>query len=626
MFFYNYSSQRITVLVTILVVTVAFYYPALSSPFIFDDFYNLSGLGELKEKGYLYYLLNSSFAGPTGRPLSLFTFALQHEAWPHSPFMFKSGNLAIHLLNGVLVWLICEQFLKYRQGTDSHKLLITGLATAIWLLHPMQLTTVLYTVQRMTQLSCLFSLLAVWCYLLARENTVKKESIYSYVILAIAVLVPMLLGVLSKENAILVLPLLAVMEYTILQASNRPRYWNRWALVVIGVPMLVVVTYLASRFSVIASSFHFRDFTMTERLMTQPAVLLTYLKNILVPGYGAFTLYHDDFPISRGWLEPWYTLPAILAVLSLVILSIWQIRKLPVMGFALLWFFTAHLLESTYLNLELYFEHRNYLPSVSVCFGLAVGLVWTFGKLRGTYLPVAIASLYILLVLSVLFLESSLWNKPAVQASEWARLHPYSVRSQNYLGNLYLSIGDYDNARKVYVRMEKNSPDVLFPVLQQQRITSCRESDIQNLTSWDRTIEKSASARPIGLEIVALLDVFMLESLKGKCRDGTLAYIEGLLHILIENKHYVFVRSYLFEFLAIIALHQQDYSNALQYIDNSILAKARAETQLFRLSLLERMNRMDLVDMTFEDLEREAANNPVKQLILEQIKNEYYKQ
>ncbi len=607
-------------------IAVLMYFLPLHSPFIFDDFYNLSGLSDVEEKGYLYFLLNSGFSGPTGRPVSLISFALQHDAWPQNPFQFKLVNLLIHLANAVLVWTLFNLLLKSFGHASSQRLLIVTVTTAIWLLHPIQLTSVLYTVQRMTLLSCFFSLITVLAYLHTRQRIITRESVTNYLLLTFAVMIPATLGVLAKENAVLVLLLIAVIEFSLLANDVRPRYWKRWASLVLGLPLLLLVVYMASQFSNTVSSYHFRDFSMTERLLTQPVVLLAYLKDIVIPTYGAFTLYHDGFPVSRSLLQPWYTLPCSLVLLLFISTAVYYRKRYSIFSFVILWFIAAQLLESTYLNLELYFEHRNYLPSISICFGIAFLLVSVSNRIKHVRLRALVPFVYLAIVTIVLFLESSLWHKPLLQANEWVSHHPRSIRSHNYLGNLYLGMGDFDKARQVFADMDSIKPDLLMPVLQVQRINSCRPHEGQSDIDWQATMQRAELAKPISLEITALLDVLLLESLKNQCVPGTLQKLDQLLQILVKNRNFVFIRSYLYEFLAIISMSQQRFVNAYKHIENSILAESRVETQVLRLRILERLGQDDLIRKTLDTLERNAGQNPRKRLALEQIRDNYLKQ
>ena len=144
---------QLPLLFTFFCLTVLVYWAGLDSHFILDDFYNLQGLVDVEEHGYLYYVFTNGFAGASGRPISLFSFALQYASWPDSPFNFKLINLVIHLANGLLIYIISGFLWRQTGQRKENALLFQIIVTGLWLLHPIHTNTVLYAVQRMTQLS-----------------------------------------------------------------------------------------------------------------------------------------------------------------------------------------------------------------------------------------------------------------------------------------------------------------------------------------------------------------------------------------------------------------------------------------------------------------------------------------
>src|SRR5690606_5451195 len=78
-----------------------------------------------------------------------------------------------------------------------------GTVAATWLLHPLLVSTVLYAVQRMAQLSTFFTLLALLAWLKARTAD-KPRSFYFFGWFVMPAM--SLLAMLSKENGAL-LPL-----------------------------------------------------------------------------------------------------------------------------------------------------------------------------------------------------------------------------------------------------------------------------------------------------------------------------------------------------------------------------------------------------------------------------------
>ncbi|MEX2352770.1 MAG: hypothetical protein WD709_01190, partial [Gammaproteobacteria bacterium] len=261
-------------------VTVAVYYPGLGSNFVLDDVNNLGGLGSVSERGILHYLA-TGFAGPSGRPLSLLSFAVQHGAWPDNPFAFKVVNLFIHLLCGGLIFLICRRVTQYLKFSKREGLFFSFFVGAVWLLHPIQLTTVLYVVQRMTQLSALFVLLGVYLYLLMRERDIQGKHTVSPPVMGLGIWGCTLLAILAKENGILLLLFIPVISSTLL--ANKPaselKKWNR---VILGFPLVIFALYLIVTFESIRSSYGFRPYNMGERLLTEAVVVLDYLKSILL--------------------------------------------------------------------------------------------------------------------------------------------------------------------------------------------------------------------------------------------------------------------------------------------------------------------------------------------------------
>jgi len=326
-----------TGLILLLGLTVVIYFPALSSAFQLDDVNNLGGLAAVHENGILYFIFSGS-AGPTGRPLSLFTFALQYTAWPDNVFAFKAVNLAIHLACGGLIFLICRKFAGYLKFNRGEKLTFSLVVTALWLLHPMQLTTVLYVVQRMTQLATFFILLGVFLYLHIRESYLRERQLKYLVWLGLAVWGCTLLGVLSKENGILLPLLLWVINITLLAGSTEDPVIQKWNRIFLGIPLAALIIYLAAGFDTVLSSYHLRPFSMTERLMTEAVILTEYLQHIVVPYPGAFSIYHDDFPVSHGLLSPPWTLGAIIIITFLIVAAVSYRKKLPVFSFTIFWF------------------------------------------------------------------------------------------------------------------------------------------------------------------------------------------------------------------------------------------------------------------------------------------------
>ena len=596
----------------LLLLTVCCYAIGLDSGFYLDDFGNLSELAEVENNGFFYYVF-SGFAGPSGRPLSLLTFALQYPAWPDYPAAFKAVNLALHCANGILVWLISSRLIALLEPDRGRRRLFVCFTTAMWLLHPLQLSTVLYVVQRMTLLSALFTLAGIWAYLCYRDEVIQRPGPRAYLKFMAPVALCLVLAILAKENGILLLLYIIVIEKT-LYASRGAAGLKNGLLLVLALPLLALLVYLLRDLDGLITSYEFRPFTLAERLLTQPSVLLVYLKNILLPMYGAYGLYHDDFPVSAGLLAPPYTLIAIAALLLLFLAGLRYRKSAPVLGFAVLWFLAGHVLEASFVNLELYFEHRNYLPLLGVLFGLNY-LLLKFIKRRRYRLSAGLAGLvYGALVMGAFYLEVTLWSEPRLQALEWARNQPASERVLTNLAYELADSGQYEQVIEVYNRLEQLKPDHIYPAIVKLWIESCAGQRAAPPGAWEALLAKAKRARAESFLTLTSLDGFSADIISDKCWPGDHENMEKLLSILIKNHNFNFIRAFLYEFSAALQAHKEQYDQALAYIDQALALDGKPSNYVYKINLLRGMGRYDEAERVKQAFRESLKSRPRRYL------------
>lgn len=435
------------------------YWRGMSGTFVFDDWSNLALLGHYgvinsPEKFWLY--LTSGFSGPTGRPLSHLSFLLDARTWPADPWPFKRTNLVIHLLTGWVLWGLLRQLLLAMGTPAQRSTTVALLASALWLLHPMWVSTTLYAVQRMAQLSALFSLLGLWWYAWARNYFAPRASVGLCVHTVLAVWGCGALAVLSKENGALLPLLVLVLEGTVLAAQRQPAVatagFRVWLALCVGLPAAAVLGYwLWQAPSLWAGDAGARAFTPYERLLTQGRVLWDYVAALALPKPGGGSLYNDAVVPSAGLWAPWYTALAWVAWAVVGYLAVLWRTRYPLAAAAVLFFLVGHLLESTYIQLELYFEHRNYLPAALL--GLPVAaLLWPAQPVPGR--PWwsdrhVLAVLLLLGLAAVTAQRASVWGQPFVQALRWVQEQPRSPRALHHLSNYWQRTGHLEEAARL---------------------------------------------------------------------------------------------------------------------------------------------------------------------------------
>lgn len=361
-------------LLLILLACIWAYLPGLTGPFLFDDSVHIQKNTQLHitdlSAESLSRAWHSSYLGGTGsRPLAQVTFGINHVLGGLDTRYFKATNLALHVAAGLFVFVLTRllaSILSRELPEAVDPAWPALLATALWLLHPLNLSPVLYIVQRMTILSALFVVAGLIFHAKGRLEMSNGHSRGFW--LALAGFPIALLGVLAKETAALYPLLVLVLEWTLLR--NLEGRNRRLLITLVGIaPLAVGAVYLATHTGHL--SYSKRDFTLAERLLTESRVLWDYLQWLAVPDLSKLGFYHDDIVVSRSLLSPWTTLPAVLSWLILIPAALLAARRWPVASFSVLFFLAGQAMESSIFPLELVFEHRNYLPVLGPIFGLA---------------------------------------------------------------------------------------------------------------------------------------------------------------------------------------------------------------------------------------------------------------
>jgi hypothetical protein len=415
-------------IVLLLAIGGAVYYGGLAGDFVFDDRPNIVENTTLRLfDGSFSSLIAASKGGeasPSGRPLSMASFALNLHFLGADPFYFKLVNLLIHLANGILVFVLARQLWPLFTNGDKSTIAATWIA-AVWLLHPINLTPVLFVVQRMTSLAAFFTLAALCLYLYGRQNAGSR----GWIAIAVGLLVCWPTAILFKETALLLPLFILICEWLVLDGFRLVPRRISWPIALIL--SLLFASILAVKWDMVAGGFSFREFGPVERLLTEGRVLWFYLLQLFLPWPDFFSLYHDDFPISRGLLSPPQTLWAIVGWAILIALAIRFRQRSPLFAFAVAWFLAAHALESTFLPLEIAYEHRNYLASLGIQLWLAALLFPPQARQQGKIPKLVLAASFVFFCALVTTLRAHQWGDEYRRTQLEAAIHPNSARA-NY--------------------------------------------------------------------------------------------------------------------------------------------------------------------------------------------------
>lgn len=565
--------QKIAVLAVVVLLLFGgwlAYQPALGGSFLLDDVANLSELQNIDNAKSALRFVFAGSAGPVGRPLALASFLPQASSWDDGAKPFLAANIFLHLLNALLVGTFLYQLTVIRKADPRDARLVAVAAMAFWLFMPLLASASLMVVQRMTTLSATFVMVGLNAYLCARKSTVTSEN-RALAAMTLALLVPGALSVLCKENGVLLPVLVLVMELTLLSRREGIRYakWRNWVRIALVLPMLVVVSYLAMRVPYSEELVLRRDYTVWERLMTQSRVLWEYLLNAFVPRPGHFGPYHDAYPVARNLLAP-LTLLAVLGWIAAFLLSMAWRHRHPVVAFAVLWFLAGHLLESTTIPLELYFEHRNYIPIIGPVFALFYMTLQAPNQYR---LIVRVGlSFYILVNALFLFSQASMWGNPQVSARFWHMQFPNSVRAATSLATEQLSLEGPAGTSSTLREFSEKHPKhgyIRIPDLTLSCIIAPEGEHSSIVQALRTTLPEVAFSYTAGRMLSELAETTM----GGKCRSVDNHIVEDLAEKLLSNRRYkrdAVYNQFHHQIMAQLARSRGDIDTTIEHLHRAI--------------------------------------------------------
>lgn len=582
-------------IVASLIATLLIYAQGLKGGFLFDDWANLPALGAQgpidNGAAFLRYI-TSGTADPTGRPLALLSFLWDAHDWPASPAPFKRTSLLIHLANGLLLSGLLWRLGGILMLERRERAISAWLGGALWMLHPLFVSTVLYVVQREAMLPATFALLAMHAWLTGRHRFAKDSGGKAWTVVGIGLCTA--LAFLSKANGALVPLLVLVIECCLPPLKSNGRHYRRWLLSTCA-PWIVAVAlgllWFACR-GIDNASPSYRGWSIGQRLLTEPTILWTYLGQLALVVRISGSVFHDQYPAASSLFDPLWTLPAI-AALGVVIFLAWRYRKrYPVAAMAVLFFFAAHLVESTSIPLELYFEHRNYLPSALLFWPLGLALC----KLRRPAAGPVVGVLIIFAMGTITLSLTTLWGNPMAQALTWAADAPGSARAQTYAAQMEADAGF---PRRGLQRLEPHRSDFAAEPQVALAIVDLRCQlgmvDAADIAFAERSLQMTP--RDPGKLLLSWFSPAIALAQGGHCHGLDAAALEHMLDLTTTNPHITALPGRMQDIEHIrgeLALSRGDAALALAHFDAALRLSPSPQTALEQAAALGRANAPEL--------------------------------
>jgi protein O-mannosyl-transferase len=543
-----------------LCFTIFVYSPGLSGGWLFDDYPNIvDNPGVQPQHANLASLVRAVLSSPASdfkRPIASLSFALNYLAAGLDPFWMKLTNLVIHLINGLLVFLLSRILLSqvkpYAESTRRD--IAAALIAASWLLLPINLTAVLYVVQRMESMANVFVLIGLIGYVAGRlrmlqsataiassksissfSTTLPSSTSGAFICCLLSISLATTIGVFAKETAAM-LPLYALLiEWALFgfrAADKKPdtRIITLF-LVVLVLPLIIGSAFILPG-QIKPAAWETRDFTLSTRLLSEARIVVDYIRWTLLPTPGALSFYHDNFLASAGLLSPWSTLASLIILVCLTGFAVWLRPRLPLAALGVGLFLGCQLLTATILPLELIYEHRNYFASFGLLLAVVPPLV-IFAQVPGVtsdtkkpvlplFCGILLGGLLLLWTGETTFTAVA-WGDPMRLAENLASRAPDSPRAQYELGRTYIIYSGYDPnspyTQLAYAPLARSAALPGSSILPEQALIFMNSRMHLPLKDawWDSMIAK-LKARPSGIQDDSSLAALVSCATDGSCQ------------------------------------------------------------------------------------------------------------
>jgi tetratricopeptide (TPR) repeat protein len=416
------------------------YCNSFTKAMIFDDHVWITNNPTLRS---LSTFLNSEWV--YSRPLISWSLFLNYQLGRLAPFGYHLFNLAVHLAAGALLYLALRRAVSTIWPEAAGDVALA--ASLLWVVHPLQTQSVTYIIQRCESLMGLFFLLSFYL----AQRGLDARTAWPWHLGAV-------LAALASQSCKEVAPAipLVVMAYDWVFAPGpvlgilRRRWLLYVGLFAATWGLFLALTLMPSS-SPVSAGFALRKYTPLEYLFTQPGVILHYLRLCIWPYPQALDL--SDWPVARA-SSNW--LPQGLAIVALVLVTLWALWRRWWPGMLGAWFFFILGPTSSIVPIaDLAFEHRMYLSLASVTTLAAVLGRWLLGPGKG--------GVALLVATSALILATLARNE-AYRSAEafWAdnvQARPSNTRAMTALASTLQSRGKLSEALDWTDEAERINPN-----------------------------------------------------------------------------------------------------------------------------------------------------------------------
>jgi tetratricopeptide (TPR) repeat protein len=561
----NYTFAFVSLFVFLLII----YGNSFNCEWQFDDIPNIVENVNVHLKSLFWTDIKKSFhitpAQGLPRPVAYLSFGLNYYSGGLNVFGYHVVNFIIHYLAALFLFLFIFNTLNLPLLKEKYRHIaypVTLLAVTLWATNPVQVNAVTYIVQRMTSLSGMAYIMSMYFYLKGRTSDNHSRSILFFMLCVLSALISF--G--SKENAAMLPVSLFLYDLFLIQGISRQTLWKNLIIFIFPLSLLITLSAVFLNYSrMIFLNYSQWTFTLQERLLTEPRVILYYISLLLYPVSSRLTIDHD-IAISRSLFDPWSTLIAILIILSLIGYAAYTSRKSPLIAYCIIFFFLNHLIEGSFIALDLIFEHRNYLPSMLLFVPAAILLINVldyFAYRKSVQFIMASGMIFVIAAQAhTVSIRNDIFRYDKLLWEDNVRKTPNLSRPHGALGKIYFDEGNYGAG---VIENYKALQLLRYPNYMQPALYNC------NLGNYFLVIknneDKALFHYKQALKLLPHMSVAHYGVAMVMLRKGSLSQAyENIQQAILYKPNYAFFHNT----LAMIHLKRGNYDEAINEADKSI--------------------------------------------------------
>ncbi len=442
----------------LLIAATAAYWPSFRGVFVFDDLEHI-----VKNQRLQYFWTFWPELAWNTRPTVFLTLWLNYQLGGLHVLGYHLLNFAVHCVAGLTLYCLVRRTLRlpptdkrWGRWADPAAFVVA----LLWLVHPLQTQAVTYVIQRCESMMGMFYLLSLYSVLRASQSARPWKW-------CLAGVAAGWLGMGCKEVMATAPIVILLYDRVYLSSSWALVFRRRWAFYLALAPALAWLVVVVIHNMAVPPAGYAADLPPSplEYLLSQPAIILHYLRLAVLPG----DLCLDyRWPVAQGWRE--IVLPG-LPVLAIFAASLLALVRWPRVGFLAFSFFLILAPTSSFNPIaDLAVDHRMYLPlALLIVLGLLgfSAVARRFLRPRRRRILVYAASVAVLVTLwswrtivrNRLFTRAdAVWQNVLDHA-------PDNFRACHNLGISLLAAGEPDRALPLFRRAIQLQPKAAEPYI-----------------------------------------------------------------------------------------------------------------------------------------------------------------